>query len=620
MSRTTQKTSIDTSGRPNFSSITAWLEWSSKNRIHLKGLAMTGIPTAWNARSIRQPRASLRSGLITLFCAASMALSACGGGNGVSAPLPVTPASPSPAEAPTRSDAARFLTQASFGPAPADVDRLVALGYSAWLDEQFGAAASTHLPAVPAFTDTLSPQFVGAYPILSSFWTKAARAPDQLRQRTAFALSQLFVISMIDMNVMGYPQGIATYMDMLGRDSFGNFRQLLEDVTLSPMMGLYLSHLGNQKEDPANGRVPDENYAREVMQLFTIGLYELNPDGSVKLNARREPIETYSNDDVMGLARVFTGWSWASPVKDEASFQAFRGFLVTDDRALKPMQPYPQFHSASAKTFLGKTIPEQTGAQESLKQALDQLFNHPNVGPFIGKQLIQRLVTSNPSPAYVARVSAAFANNGLGVRGDMKAVWRAILLDPEARDRAKLLDPNYGKLREPVLRLSAWMRAFDVKSSSGNYNVFFTDDPASGIGQAPFRSPSVFNFYRPGYVPPNSGAAAAGLVVPEMQITSETSASSYINFVQSMAVLGGAGFLLDLTADYSAEKAIADDADALVNRMDALLTCGAMSAATRAIVLEAVSSVPITALDARANRVRLALLFTLSSPDFIVQR
>lgn len=570
-----------------------------------------GAPSRWRA-------------WVAAFAAgAALALAACGGGSEGVAPPPgngTPPPHNPPAVAPTRSEAARFLTQATFGPSPADVDRVVAIGYPAWLNEQFESTASIHLPAVPAFGDTITPQFVGQFPVLSSFWTKAAVAPDQLRQRAMYSLSQLFVISMVDNNVMSYPQGIATYMDVLGRDAFGNFRQLLENVTLSPMMGLYLSHLGNQKEDPATGRVPDENFAREVMQLLTIGLVELNADGTVKLDSRGEPIETYSNDDVIGLARVFTGWSWSSPIKDDASFQSNRGLLVTDDRALKPMEPYPQFHSTSPKAFLGKSIPAGTSAQESLKQALDHLFHHPNVGPFIGKQLIQRLVTSNPSPAYVGRVSAAFNDNGQGVRGDMRAVWRAILLDPEARDAAQLNDPQFGKLREPVLRLSAWIRAFNVKSTSGNYNVFFTDDPSSGIGQAPFRSPSVFNFYRPGYVPPNTGAAAAGLVAPEMQITSETSASSYINFVESMAVLGGAGFLLDLTADYQAERAIADDVDALIARMDERLTYGQMSAATKALAREAIASVPLTTFDARGNRVRLALLFTLSSTDFIVQR
>lgn len=570
----------------------------------------------------RESLPTLRTSLAAvMFSIAAVALTSCGGGGseGV-APPPSGAVPPISATPPTRSDAARFLTQSTFGPAPFDIDRVVALGYAGWLEEQFNLQASTHLPAVPAFADTISPQFLGPYPLLSTFWTKAAIAPDQLRQRAMYSLSQLFVVSMIDANVLSYPQGIATYMDVLGRDAFGNFRQLLQGVTLSPMMGLYLSHLGNPKEDVATGRVPDENYAREVMQLFTIGLVELNNDGSVKLDSRREPIETYSNDDVIGLARVFTGWSWSSPVKDEASFQSFRGFAVTDERALKPMEAYPQFHSTLSKTFLGKTIPAGTSAEESLRQALDHLFNHPNVGPFVGKQLIQRHVTSNPSPAYVARVSAAFNDNGSGVRGDMRAVWRAILLDPEARDAAKLNDAQFGKLREPVMRLSAWIRAFSVKSTSGNYNVFFTDDPASGIGQAPFRSPSVFNFYRPGYVPPNTGAAAAGLVVPEMQITSETSASSYVNFVESMAVLGATGFLLDLTADYSSERAIADDVDALVNRMDERLTYGAMSTATKALMREAVSSVLLNTFDARGNRVRLALLFTLSSPDFIVQR
>jgi uncharacterized protein (DUF1800 family) len=559
------------------------------------------------------------------IAATAALLAACGGGNGVSEPLaPVTPGTTPPAGAAkpaTRGEAARFLTQATFGPAPADVDRVMALGYAAWLDEQFAAAQSLHLPAIPKFADTLTPQFVGQYPILSSHWTKAAIAPDQLRQRAAYSLSQIFVISMVDMNVLGYPQGIGSYMDMLGRNAFGNFRQLMEDVALHPMMGLYLSHLGNQKEDPASGRVPDENFARELLQLFTIGLVELNADGTVRLDSRREPVETYSNADIMGLARVFTGWSWASATKDEASFQPFRGFVVGDDpRPVKPMEPYPQFHSASDKRFLGKTIAANTGAQESLKQALDHIFNHPNVGPFVGRQLIQRLVTSNPSPAYVARVSAAFADNGQGVRGDMKAVWRAVLMDPEARDLSRLSDPKFGKLREPVLRLSAWIRAFDVKSASGNYQVFFTDDPTSGIGQAPYRSPSVFNFYRPGYIPPNTGAGAAGLAVPEMQITSETSASAYINLVESMALLGSAGFLLDLRADYAAEREIAHDVDALVNRIDERLTYGAMTPATRALMREAVSSVPIDAFDARNNRVRLALLFALASPDFIVQR
>jgi uncharacterized protein (DUF1800 family) len=560
---------------------------------------------------------------ITIGLAAGLA--ACGGnaGNGTIDPLPpVTQPAPVADQPASRAEAARFLTQSTFGPAPADVDRLMALGYRPWLDEQFAAGQSLHGPAIPFYGDLITPQFVGQFPILSSWWTKAATAPDQLRQRTAFALSQIFVISMVDGNVMAYPQGIGSYMDMLGRNTFGTYRQLLEDVTLHPMMGLYLSHLGNQKEDPASGRQPDENFAREILQLFSIGLVELNPDGTVRLDARREPIETYGNADIQGLARVFTGFSWASVTKDEASFQPLRGFTIPagETRMIRPMEAYPQFHSTSAKTFLGTTIPAGTGPEASLRLALDRIANHPNVGPFLGRQLIQRLVTSNPSPAYVARVSAVFNDNGQGVRGDLKAVWRAVLLDPEARDRGKLADPAFGKLREPVLRMTAWIRAFGVSSNSGNYNVFGTDDPNTGFGQAPYRSPSVFNFYRPGYVPPNTEAGRLGLTVPEMQITSETSASSYLNFVENMAFLGSAGFLLDLKADYTDERAIADDAAALVARMDERLLYGSMSPATRALMTQAIESVPIGAFDARANRVRLAILFAMSSPDFIVQR
>jgi uncharacterized protein (DUF1800 family) len=532
--------------------------------------------------------------------------------------------SPSITEKPTdRAQAARFLTQSTFGPSNTSVDTLMSNGYNAWFDQQFATPQSLHVPVVPKFNDFFTPQFVGQYPILSSFWTKAITAPDQLRQRTSFALSQIFVLSMLDMTVLNYPQGIASYMDMLGRNSFGNYRQLLEDVAMHPMMGIYLTHIGNQKEDPAIGRVPDENFAREILQLFSIGLIQLNPDGTPKLGANGQPLETYTNEDIAGLARVFTGFSWDLPNKDAASFDAFQGYFWSDEnlkRTTAPMQPYPQFHSTSEKNFLGKKIPAGTSPQETLKMALDHIFNHSNVGPFVGKQLIQRLVTSNPSPAYISRVAAAFDNNGQGVRGDMKAVWRAVLLDPEARDPAKLQDPTFGKLREPILRMSAWARAFNVKSASGSYNVYFTDDPTSGVGQAPMRSPSVFNFYRPGYVPPNSATSARGLVAPEMQITGDVSVAAYVNLVQSMAQTGTAGFLWDLSTDYAAEKAIAGDIDKLVNRIDELLTYGSMSAKTRSIVRDAVASVPMESFDGPANRVRLAVMFTLASRDFIVQR
>ena len=334
--------------------------------------------------------------------------------------------------------------------------------------------------------------------------------PDQLRQRAMYSLSQLFVISMVDNNVMSYPQGIATYMDVLGRDAFGNFRQLLEDVTLSPMMGLYLSHLGNQKEDAATGRVPDENFAREVMQLFTIGLVELNADGTVKLDSRREPIETYSNDDVIGLARVFTGWSWSSPIKDEASFQSNRGLLVTDERALKPMEPYPQFHSTSPKAFLGKAIPAGTGgagiaeagARSSVQSSERRAFHRQTADPAPGDQ--------QPEPG-VRRSRHRSVQRQRAGRARRHAC--SVARDPAGSGGARC-----GKAQRSAVRQAARAGAAPQRMDQsvqrqvdvGQLNVSSPMIPSSGIGQAPLRSPSVFNFYRPGYVPPNTGAATPG--------------------------------------------------------------------------------------------------------------
>ncbi|MCH2222462.1 MAG: DUF1800 family protein, partial [Dechloromonas sp.] len=249
------------------------------------------------------------------------------------------------------------------------------------------------------------------------------------------------------------PLAAASFLDTLSQHAFGNFRDLLEAVTLHPAMGTYLSHLGNDKENTATGRMPDENYAREVMQLFTIGLWELNEDGT-RRQQNGQDIPTYGQPEVMGMAKVFTGWSWAGPDTNEGRWLGWVNGVQTQPWD-QPMQPYPQHHSTSEKRILrGVVIPAGTGPRESLEIALDTLFNHPNVGPFIGRQLIQRLVTSNPSPAYIARVARAFNNNGAGVRGDMKAVIRAVLLDPEARDAAKLADGNWGKLREPVVRVA----------------------------------------------------------------------------------------------------------------------------------------------------------------------
>jgi uncharacterized protein (DUF1800 family) len=581
------------------------------------------------------PKRALATALLAGF------LAACGGGggetsgsstaagtsaNGLPAGFYDGPASDPPA---TKGAAARFLAQGSFGPTGAEIDRLMTLGYRRWVEEQLAKPSGTpHLDYFAARTAELDEDDrISENWVYESWWRQAVTSDDQLRQRVAFALSQIFVISLQDPTVAQFPRGVASYMDMLGRNAFGNFRQLLEDVALHPMMGLYLTHLRNRKADLATGRVPDENFAREIMQLFTIGLYQLEQDGTLKFDARNEPIPTYTIDDVVGLARVFTGFSWAGP---DASLARFVGNIAISDRDVLPMRGYPVYHETGPKSFLGTTVSAGT-PEESLKAALDHLFRHPNVGPFIGRLLIQRLVTSNPSPAYVGRVAAVFADNGQGVRGDMKAVVRAILLDPEARDDAFAGTAAAGKLREPVLRTTAWLRAFDARSTTGRFLMGQTDDPATSLGQTPMRAPSVFNFFRPGYVPPNSSIATAKLVAPEMQTTHEISVAGWLNTIRNL-VPNGMGFnppndpKRDVQPDYADEIAIADNANALVDRIALLLTADRMPGAMRQQIAAAVASInvaisnPATLEAARRNRVHLAVFLTLASPEFVVQK
>ena len=461
---------------------------------------------------------------------------------------------------PTQAQAARFLRQATFGPTAAEIDRVTQIGYARWLDEQMALPATLHEPAVPRFADPFTPKLFGIYPIQSSFWRQAATAPDQLRQRLMFALSEIFVVSVAGHERHHLPARRRLVHGHARRvGSLGNYRQLLEGVALHPMMGLYLSHLGNRKEDPASGRVPDENFAREVMQLFSIGTRgaerRRQPPHRRRRQGDRDLRQRRRHRPGEGLHRLELARARADRrvllrrLRDPVLLPA----AADPERDIKPMRFYPQHHSSSEKRFLGTTIAAEHRAPTSLKIALDRLASHPNVGPFIGRQLIQRLVSSNPSPAYVGRVAGAFADNGQGVRGDMKAVVRAVLLDPEARADPDAGRLRAGKLREPILRITAWMRAFNVRSISGDWAYYFTGDPVTSIGQTPLQSPSVFNFFRPGYVPPQSEAGRAGLVVPEMQITSETTVASYLNVVESTVGYFGTGFLLDLNTDYAAE-------------------------------------------------------------------
>jgi uncharacterized protein (DUF1800 family) len=546
----------------------------------------------------------------------------------------------------SRFEAARFLTQATFGPNDFEIELLMKIGYSAWIDRQLRMPATSHRAwweAADAAAKRIDPNdSAGQSELWESFWNQALNGPDQLRQRMAFALSQIFVISAVDGNIGDQPRALAAWLDMLGEKGFGNYRDLLETVSLHPLMGLYLTHLKNQKPDPVTGRIPDQNYARESMQLLSIGLVKLKSDGTPLLDGNGRAIETYGPPDVAGLSNVFTGFSWACPAAPASNNCFSRGSSnnVSDpDRYFKPMVAYPQFHSTDAKSFLGVTIPASATPNPlgDLKIALDTLSAHPNVAPFISKQLIQRLVTSNPSGPYVQAVAAVFDNNGAGQRGDLKAVLKAILLHPEA----KLQTNTTGKVREPVLRLSAYLRAFPHKSDTGSWKVGSTDSVSGSLGQTPLRAPSVFNFYRPGYSAPGSQSAAAGMVGPELQLLNESSAAGWVNFMrdnlsngvgQYNGTVGTVVFnRRDLQRDWSAEMAMATQPADLVASVTGKLLYGLATPALRTDIQTAISKITIPVLNAggtnqgaidtaKRNRVNATVLLTLAVPEFVVQK
>jgi uncharacterized protein (DUF1800 family) len=464
-------------------------------------------------------------------------------------------------------------------------------------------------------------------------WNQLLSGGNPVRKRVAFALSEFFVVSTSGVgNLTWRAQAMGEYWDVLNRHAFGNFRELLEDVTLNPAMGVWLNTLGNRKADPKKGRVPDENFGREVMQLFSIGLYELNIDGSLKTDSAGNPIETYDNDDVTGIAKAFTGYDLdmtgvsLSPNPSGSSWEIPSVRLVRQAMTADPSKwRYPKtesFHSDEEKSFLGTTIAAGTGAAETLRLTLDTLFNHPNVGPFFGKQMIQRLVTSNPSPGYVQRVAETFNDNDSGVRGDLAAVFKAVLLDDEALDPAGLADNRFGKVREPVLRVAQWARTFGANSASGAWEVRDLSDPARFLGQSPLRSPSVFNFFRPGYSPPGSQANANNMLAPEFQIVNETSVAGYVNTIER-TISNGSWWMGDVAASYSEELSIAHDAAALLDRLDLLLTAGQLEQGTKDQIRSALDAEPVTQTsetDLKLRRIYIAVLLVMASNQYVIQK
>ncbi|MEO6801190.1 MAG: DUF1800 domain-containing protein [Rhodanobacter sp.] len=552
------------------------------------------------------------------------ALAGCGGGAGLNAP-PVTAGSgPAPAPAPsapqpTQAQAARFLGQAGFAANSTDMGTITSTGYQRWLDNQFAMAVVK--PSAWSWVQAQAVKNTQAY-LDFSIWRRLISSPDQLRQRVVLALSEIFVISTGQLNGVTDPASLAAaFWDTLEQNAFGTFRQLLQAVSLSGAMGSFLNMRGSIKVNPKTGGQPDENYAREVMQLFTIGLVQLNPDGTSKLDANKKEIYTYAQEQVTAFAAVLTGWN----------FDLAKGVAQADDPgfATRPMVNDPTKFSTGDKDVLGTAIPASVDGPTALGMALDVLSNHPNNGPFVGRQLIQHLVSSNPSPAYVSRVSAVFNNNGKGVRGDMRAVINAVLMDPEARTAPQGL--ANGKLREPIVRFVQWARTFGLASPEGLWDIGNLSDPGSRLGQSPLRAPSVFNFFAPDYVPSNSKLGDNAITAPEFQIYTETTVAGYLNFMQSVIQygLGGGtsgsvtGSKSSCTPNYAGELTYASDPASLVARYNLLLAGGGLGADTIATITDAVTNVKVDSTNPNPglnNRVWAAIFLVMAAPDYLIQQ
>ena len=576
---------------------------------------MPETPTPPTALSSEWP-----SGLAPMAAGLSAAvLAACGGGDGdgdgggggdavVTSPVVAPVLQPAGI---TREQASRFLSQAALGCTTADIEQVRSLGYGGWIDAQMA------LPRSSSNVDWLRSKGYDAVANKNStagsndmLWRKLLSSSDVLRQRISLALSEIIVISISGIAGTAFKSfSAAAFMDVLEANAFGSYRTLLGEVSTSSAMGAYLSFRGNKKANPAIGSLPDENYARECMQLFSIGLTDLNLDGTPKLT-NGQPTDSYSQAEVSQMARVFTGW--------DLDTSAGSGVANADapDRVIRPMVQIAGRHETGEKRFFGTVIPANTEGGESLRLALDTLIAHPNAAPFIGRQLIQRLVTSNPSPAYVARVAAKFRDNGAGQKGDLKAVVKAILLDTEARSDAGLADPAFGKLREPVLRFVQWARSFGITSADDTWTIGDLSEPAAKLGQSPLRAPSVFNFFRPGYVPPNSPIAARALNAPEFQITTESSVAGYVNFMQKAITSGIAG----LKANTTFLMPLVGDSAALLAELNVLLAAGQLSGSTLSALKTALDTIAVATPAGQANRINAAITLVMVAPEYLTQK
>jgi len=560
----------------------------------------------------------------------------------------------------TPKDAARLLQQGTWGVTLAEINRVAGISADAWLNEQFAIPATSYTAYAQ---QNINANKLGAngcdspdsgcpwqvnFPM---FYKQAFEGTDQLRQRVANALLELVVISIANNRVQDAGTGMANYLDMLGTHAFGNYRNLLKSVTLHPAMGVYLDMLASSLEQP------NENFARENLQLFSIGTVMLNDDGSAQQDGLGNAIPTYGEDVIKGFAKAFTGWHFA----DQDMTKSWK-FYWPDENWTVPMKPwtarrcpqdghwpagntavwcdinnaaksYPPPHDTGTKKLLQyagapyANLPAGQTPETDVDNAVDNIFNHPNVGPFVVKQLIQRLVTSNPTPSYVQRVARVFNNNGANVRGDMRAVVRAILLDNEARSTTIAAGSTFGKLREPVHKLLQLHRAFNAQSSSHYYSIWDLSD-AEELGQAPMRAPSVFNYFGAAFSP-SGPLGQAGLVGPEFEITTTSAVAGFSDFTK-WAVYGGFGqYYSDQTLwikpNYDrylvGAGALADNPQAMVDELDLLLTAGNLKAQFKSDLVAALNKV-IRGLsaDQRSDRLRIALWQIIHSAEYAVQR
>jgi uncharacterized protein (DUF1800 family) len=512
-------------------------------------------------------------------------------------PTPPPTATPTPGP-PSLSESVRFLQQASWGATTATADRVSTLGYDAWIDEQFAVPISTYSAYVQAAPTTNDDQRTRTFQ--ARFWQNAFTGEDQLRQRVAWALSQILVVS--GLTIDDGP-GMAFYTDMLHRNAFGNYRQLLYELTLNPAMGDYLDMVNNDRPNPAVGRVANENYAREILQLFSVGVFRLNPDGTLVIGTDGRPVSTYDQAVIEGLARVFTGWTYA-PRPGASNVWRNPRYL------LAPMVLHQDRHDVGTKTILdGVVLPGGRNGDVDLNHALDVIMAHPNVGPYIGRQLIQHLVTSDPSPAYVERVTRVFNDNGSGVKGDLRAVVKAILLDPDARGHGH--EMHFGRLKEPVQAMLQLLRPLSARGDGLGLSGI-----ARGMGQDPYWAPTVFNYYQPDFQLPGTMLSA-----PPFQIYTEATAVNRANWVNTV-IFGTVGVPFgpagtSVAIDMAPLDALAGNPTALVDALDQALMHGSMSAGMRSTIVDAVGRIAATRVRARVQN---AIYLVATSAQFNVGR